>query len=273
MSAQFCLQRTRGSSAPSNLILIFYAFSREVSALKRRLGNRTPLNLTGLSGFRIRAQGGEVAFVATGIGMKRARAIARQALTALPETELVIATGVVGALSGGLRPGDIVIADRAIRARADSSHPEQVLAVDAALVDRCERALHRAGLASSTGAILTSMRVIPNALEKRSAKQNSGAIAVDMESAAIAIEATARGLPFAIVRTVIDSLEDEIFGAELADDEGRVKPLATANYLVRNPGAFLKIPWMLRNLSLATRALAEAIEVLIDAGSPTHEGG
>ena len=248
------------------MILIFYAFSREVSALKRRLGNRTPLNLKGLSGFRIRSDRGEVTFVATGIGIKRARAIARQALSALPETELVIATGVVGALSGGLRPGDIVIADRAIKARQDSPHPEQVLQVDPAIVDRCERTLHRAGLASSTGAILTSMRIIPNGAEKRIAKQHSGSIAVDMESAGIAIEATARGIPFAIVRTVIDSLEDEIFGAELAGEDGRVKPLAAANYLVRNPGAFLKIPWMLRNLALATRALADAIEAIIRDG-------
>jgi len=112
------------------------------------------------------------------------------------------------------------------------------------------------------------MRVIPNAAEKRAAKQDSGAIAVDMESAAIAIEATARGIPFAIVRTVIDSLEDEIFGAEMADEQGRVKPLAAANYLVRNPGAFLKIPWMIRNLALATRALADAIEALIKALPP-----
>jgi adenosylhomocysteine nucleosidase len=250
------------------LILIFYAFSREVSALKRRMGNRSPLNLKGLSGFRVRTERGEVAFVATGIGMKRARAIARQALAAMPETQLVIATGVVGALSGGLRPGDIVIADRALKAREDSAHPEQVLPVDSATIDLCERILHRAGLDSSTGAILSSMRVIPNAAEKRAAKQHSGAIAVDMESAAIAIEATARGVPFAIVRTVIDSLEDEVFGAEMADEQGRVKPLAAANYLVRNPGAFLKIPWMLRNLTLATRALADAIEALIKTLPP-----
>jgi adenosylhomocysteine nucleosidase len=248
------------------LILIFYAFSREVSALKRRLRNSTPLNLKGLSGFRIRTERGEVAFVATGIGMRRARAIARQALSALPDTELVIGTGIVGALSGGLRPGDIVIADRAMKARADSSHPEHVVSIDPATLEHCERALHAAGLESSTGAILTSLRVIPNAAAKRAAKQHSGAIAVDMESAAIAIESAARGIPFAIVRTVVDSLEDEIFGAEIADEQGRVKPLAAANYLLRNPGAVLKIPWMIRNLALATRALADAIEALIYAG-------
>jgi len=253
------------------LILIFYAFSREVSALKRRLKNRSELNLKGLSGFRTHTGRGEVAFVATGIGMKRGRAIARQALSALPDTELVIGTGVVGALSGGLRPGDIVIADRAMKAREDSAHPEHVLPVDPATLNYCERTLHAAGLASSTGAILSSLRVIPNAEGKRAAKQHSGAIAVDMESAAIAGEATARGIPFAIVRTVIDSLEDEIFGAEMADEEGHVKPLAAANYLVRNPSAVLKIPWMIRNLALASRALADAIEALINVGPPSRE--
>jgi adenosylhomocysteine nucleosidase len=250
------------------LILIFYAFSREVAPLKRRLGSRMPLNLKGLSGFRIRTERGEVAFVATGIGMIRSRTIARLALSALPETELVIGTGVAGALSGGLRPGDIVIADRALKAREDTAHPEQVVPVDPAIVAFCEDTLHRAGLESSTGAILSSSRVVPNASAKRAAKQHSGAIAVDMESAAIALEAVARGVPFAIVRTVIDSLEDEVFGAEIADAEGRVRPLAAANYLARNPGAVLKIPWMIRNLALATRALADAIEALIISDRP-----
>jgi len=91
---------------------------------------------------------------------------------------------------------------------------------------------------------------------------------VDMESAAIALEAAARGVPFAIVRTVIDSLDDEIFGAEVADEMGRVKPLAAAGYLARNPGAFLKIPSMIRNLALATHSLADAIEALIKAELP-----
>ena len=253
------------------MILIFYAFSREVAALKRRLPGRTALNLKGLSGFRIRTESSEVAFVATGIGMKRSRAITRLALSALPETQLVIGTGVAGALSGGLRPGDIVIADRAMKAREDGPHPEHVVPIDRVTLEYCERTLHAAGLASSTGAILSSPRVIPNGVAKRAAKQHSGAIAVDMESAAIAAEASARGVPFAIVRTVIDSLDDEIFGAAMADEEGRVKPLAAANYLMRNPGAVLKLPWMIRNLALATRALADAMEALINAGPPARE--
>jgi adenosylhomocysteine nucleosidase len=262
------LQRGRGSSSYIILIIIFYAFSREVAALKRRLRSRTPLNHKGLHGFRIRAESGEVAFIATGIGMRRAGEIARHALAALPQTDLVIGTGVAGALSGGLRPGDIVIADRVVTAREDTAHPEHVFPIGAEVIDHCERVLRARGLEFSTGGILSSHRVIPNPQSKRIAKEQSGAIAVDRERGAIAFEAAARGIPFAMVRSIIDSLEDEIFGAEIADERGRVKPIAAANYLVRNPGAFLKLPAMLRNLALATRSLADAIEALCFVGPP-----
>ena len=250
------------------MTLIFYAFSREVAALKRRLKNRAALHLDGLNGFRAVNRAGEIALIATGLGMRRSKDVVRRALAEFPRAEFIIGTGIVGALSGGLRPGDIVIADRLVRTREDSTHPEHVVPVDREIIDHCERVLQAAGLQFSTGAILTARAVLPSADAKRLAKKNSGAIAVDMESVAIALAATSRGIPFAVVRTVMDSLEDEIFGAEVADEEGQVRPLAAANYLVRNPGAFLKMPRMLRNLSHATKSLADAIEALSLAGPP-----
>ncbi|HSR57938.1 MAG TPA: hypothetical protein VLL57_07095, partial [Candidatus Binataceae bacterium] len=76
------------------------------------------------------------------------------------------------------------------------------------------------------------------------------------------------GLPFVVVRTVMDSLEDEVFGAEVADEHGRIRPLAATSYLVRNPGTFLKLPRMLRNLALAGKSLADAIEALTLGAAP-----
>ncbi len=250
------------------MIVVFYAFSREVRALRRRLRQRAPLDRHGLRGFRADSAAGEIAFVATGIGMRNAREITRRALSFFPQTELVIGTGVAGALSRGLRPGDIVLANRVLKSREDSAHPEHVLEVGPEELQHCERVLREAGLSFSTGAILTAARVVPDAAAKRLAKEQSGAIAVDMESAAIAYEAASRGVPFAVVRTVMDSVEDEVFAAEVADPQGRVKPLTATNYLVRNPGALIKLPRMLFNLNLAARALADAIEALSLSGAP-----
>lgn len=250
------------------MIIVFYAFSREVGALKRRLKQRAPLNRHGLRGFRAISEAGEIAFVATGIGIRNARETTRRALSYFPQTELVIGTGVAGALSRGLRPGDIVVANRVLKSREDSAHPEHVLEIGPEELEHCEHVLREAGLSFSTGAILTTGRVVPDATAKRLAKEQSGAIAVDMESAGIAYEAASRGIPFVVVRTVMDSVEDEVFAAEVADEQGRVKALAATNYLVRNPGALMKLPRMLFNLTLAARSLADAIEALSLHGAP-----
>jgi adenosylhomocysteine nucleosidase len=250
------------------LILVFYAFSREVAALKRRLKERTQLKSGGLDGFRTIVGGRDIAFVATGIGLRRAREAARRALSAFPEASLVIGTGVAGALSRGLKAGDIVIADRVIRARSDSAHPEHIFPVAEREVEHCEHALASAGLACSTGAILTSGRVLADGPAKRLAKEQSGAIAVDMESAAIVFEATSRGVPFAVVRTIMDAADEEVLGPEIADQKGRIRPLTVAAYLASNPRAIAKIPALVRNLARATKSLASAMEALAQSPPP-----
>ena len=248
------------------MILLLYAFAREIAPFKRRLQHRVPLALDGLHGFRAEVGGKEFAAVAHGIGHKRATETARRAFDLIPNAELVIGTGVVGALSGGLKPGDLVLSDRTIMIHADSRVDEQVTAVSAEHVRAIGRSLANAGIAYSTGAILTSHRVLASGTEKRRAKESTGAIAVDMETAAIAAEATARGLPFVAIRAVLDEVDDEIFGAEMADEDGNVKPLAATSFLLRNPATMLKLPRMIRNLSRATASIADALIAI------AHEG-
>jgi adenosylhomocysteine nucleosidase len=248
------------------LILLFYAFAREIAPFKRRLHNRAPLALDGLHGFRAEVGGKEFAVVGHGIGHKRATETAHRAFDLIPGAELVIGTGVVGALSGGLKPGDLVLCDRTIMIHGDGRVGEQVANVSAEHLRAIGRSLANAGIAYSTGAILTSHRVLATGAEKRRAKESTGAIAVDMETAAIAAEATARALPFVAIRAVLDEVDDEIFGAEMADENGRVKPLAATSFLLRNPATMLKLPRMIRNLSRATASIADALNAI------AHEG-
>ena len=48
--------------------------------------------------------------------------------------------------------------------------------------------------------------------------------------------------------------------------EGNVNPLGATAFLVRNPATVLKLPRMIRNLSRATTAIADALEAI------AHEG-
>jgi len=249
------------------LILLFYAFAREIAPFKRRLHNRTPLALDGLHGFRAEIGGKKFAVVGHGIGHRRTTETARRAFELVPGAELVIGTGVVGALSSGLKPGDLVLADRILTIDADGRVDEQVSTAGDAHIRAIGRSLARAGIAYSTGAILTSHRVLATSAEKRRAKTITGAIAVDMETAAIAAEASLRGLPFVAIRAVLDEVDDEVVGAAMADQDGNVKPLAATSYLLRNPATMLKLPRMMRNLSRATASIADALTAIAHEGN------
>ncbi|HUA35026.1 MAG TPA: hypothetical protein VMA09_15565 [Candidatus Binataceae bacterium] len=250
------------------LTLVFYAFGREVADFKRRVKHRTPLPHRDLRGFRTEIGGRDVAVVATGIGHLRALESVRLAFQVLPAPEMVIGTGVVGALSYGLRPGDIVLADRIIHKRDEEAEPEHIAAVNETHLRDVGRYLKVAGLQYSTGPILTSHRVLVSGDEKRRAKEETGAIAVDMETAALAAEAVARGIPFAVMRTVLDHIDDEIAGTEMTDDRGRVRPLRATGHLLRNPTMLFKLPKLLRNMGLASAALANALEAIAHRGRP-----
>jgi nucleoside phosphorylase len=219
-----------------------------------------------LHGFRAELGGKNFTVVGHGIGRSRASDSARRAFDLIPGAELVIGTGVAGALSSGLKPGDLVLCDRILTIHSDGQVAEQVTAGGDAHIHAVGHSLAIAGIPYSTGAILTSSRVLATGAEKRRAKETTGAIAVDMETAAIAAEAAQRGIPFVAIRAVLDEVDDEVVGAAMADEDGNVRKLAATSYLLRNPATMLKLPRLISNLSRATSAIADALTAI------AHEG-
>ncbi|MGC1678720.1 MAG: hypothetical protein WA740_14425 [Candidatus Binataceae bacterium] len=249
------------------MIILFYAFARELAPLRRRLKSRRTIGDPHLRGFRAQLGATEIIGVATGIGFARTEIAARRAFDLFPNAQLVLGTGVAGALSSGLSAGDLIVPDRILSSRENGAI-EQIAAIDEAMLSELGGDLRTAGISYSTGALLTSHRVLGTGADKRAMEQNTGAIAVDMETAALALEARARGVRFAVVRAVMDSVDDEIVGAEMADENGKVRPLQAANFLLRNPRVITRIPRMMQSLNCATRALAAALEAIA-----THNGG
>jgi adenosylhomocysteine nucleosidase len=126
-------------------------------------------------------------------------------------------------------------------------------------------ALERSGRPSVGGTIFTSRKPLSRIADKARAAELSGAIAVDMESAAIALEAAARGVPYVCMRTILDHAGEDIAGAELADENGRVRPLAALRMIFRNPSVVTGGIRLLRDLRVATRAMGEAVAVALTA--------
>ncbi|HLW71248.1 MAG TPA: hypothetical protein VKS22_11575 [Candidatus Binataceae bacterium] len=243
------------------MILIFCAFGGEYGPLRARL--RNPVNLDGgLRGARGELSGRAATIVVSGVGLRRARETAARAFATIAGIDTVILTGVAGALHGDLKIGGVVIGERLTLRRELEFAAAHTIEVAPELVEKLATALRRVGIDHMRGTILTSRRAIATAADKLRAQGAFDAIAVDMESAVIADEATRRGLPFICVRTIMDTAAQNLEGAMLADDDGRVRVLKATRALIGNPrmiGASIRL---LRNLRVATAAMVEAVEAV-----------
>ena len=132
----------------------------------------------------------------TGMGPKSAqRAVARAVEEPALHGASVLTTGFCAGLAPGIRAGDVVV--------ADDGHESEALAaaLKAALADR--------GHTVHTGTLAESDHVVRGA--ERAALAATGAIAVDMESAAMRRAALAAGAHrVAAARVVVDTPEQEL---------------------------------------------------------------
>lgn len=149
------------------------------------------------------AAGGPVTVLRTGMGPKAAeRSVTRVLADPALGGAAVLATGFCAGLAPGMHPGDLVVAEET----RDPRSPVACVATDR-LVKELARAVP--GRTVHTGPLTGSDHVV-RGLE-RAALLATGAIAVDMESAATLLGAVCTGpRPVAAVRVVVDAPEHEL---------------------------------------------------------------
>lgn len=105
--------------------------------------------------------------------------------------------------------------------------------------------------------MLCSPQVLASADDKRAAAAQHGAVAVEMEGAAIATLGTARGVPFISVRAILDTAATELrhAGRFMDPHTGAVKPLVLAGYLATHPGMLAELLAMQRMMRAAQTSL------------------
>jgi adenosylhomocysteine nucleosidase len=159
----------------------------------------------------------------------------------------LISIGVAGGLSPELRPGDVVVASSVITAgRTSQTCRDWSRSILNAIPD----AYHKPVFASDT--------TITSVLEKKALWNATRAAAVDMESGLTAEIAAQYGLPFAVLRVVLDPAHRAIPPSALAGarDDGETDPWAVVKALARRPG---DLPGLLR-LAADTRKASEALQ-------------
>lgn len=193
----------------------------------------------------------EVHLIKTGIGPAAASSAA-QAILSEVALDAVVSTGYAGGL-GPAGIGDVIVGTD-VRDWT-TEQPQAIFRADPALLAIARIAAGEAKLAWSAGTVVTVARVLCLAVEKRALAQASGAIAVDMESAAIAMAAASRNVPFLLIRAVSDRVGEDLpmdFNLWLTPG-GRARSLAL---LVRQPSILCALFRMKRQVEQGSQNLA-----------------
>ncbi len=152
-------------------------------------------------GFTIREgglQGRRVVVILSGTGRQNA-ATASEVLIDGHRPRRVVSAGFAGALSPQLKRNDILIADRLIDVSTGAEMPVGPLGP----AGGDSGGMHR-------GALLTSDHVVRLPDEKRSFFERYGALAVEMETFAVATVCRRREVPFSSIRVINDTADERL---------------------------------------------------------------
>ncbi len=214
-------------------VAIVVALQREVSPLVRMKDWR--VNEKAHAGRRFRFfENDDKVIVCGGIGAEPARRAA-EAVIALYGPNVIYSAGFAGALAPELKVGDIL-------------HPARVVnAGDASSV----------AIAPGDG-VLVSFGSVASPEQKAKLRASFAAQAVDMEAAAVARAAEARGMAFAVVKVISDPYDFTFPPMDrFVDFEGRFHDAQFAFFTASRPWLWLKVAQMAKNSNHASRALCD----------------
>jgi len=200
---------THGAAGLLKRVGIFAATRWEQAAVSRAIVVEE--NIRGGAGCIIGRRGACRVYVfRTGIGPVKAEAVSLNALTAHP-VDLAISSGFACALTSSCI-GDVLIGTDVTFCGDEARNVEQggTIPCSVELRTLASEVAHRMGLEGRTGRIVSTGRILWLAEEKRRLASGTGAIGLDMESAAIGMAAQARHVPFLVARTVSDLLDEDL---------------------------------------------------------------
>ncbi len=190
----------------------------------------------------------EVLVLHTGMGPERARGRLAMYLDALPITS-VISAGYAGGLDPVLETGSILIGE-------NYSTPEWAAQV---------MALH--GEAVVAGRLKTSAVMLETPAEKAAFAQQTGAAAVDMETASLWALCQERGIPMLSVRAISDPADQELavpFSVCFDAEKERPRPAALIKFLFHHPSRLRPFIEFVNGMKQVREQLAQTLTTLVE---------
>ena len=111
------------------------------------------------------------------------------------------------------------------------------------------------------GAVYSGGSIVVTAAEKQALFERTGAAAVDLESAAVAVQAARHAIPFAVLRAICDPANRSLPQAALValDPSGRISPWKVARMAAKRPAELPALIGLATDAARARRALSRRI--------------
>jgi adenosylhomocysteine nucleosidase len=202
--------------------------------------------------------------IRSGVGWENAYAAANRLIR--QGAGALISLGLSGGLSAGLRPGDLIVAQRFLM--SDGRALEGSWESPAAAAEQMHALLAAAGLSVQSGCILSTRDAVLSADRKAVLLKRFGALAVDMESAAVARAAAEAGLTSLACRVVCDPAHRSVPSALFAalSREGRLRPSEIMAALLGRPALLLDMLILAVQAGRACQSLQAAWRILVRSG-------
>ncbi|MBQ9388384.1 MAG: 5'-methylthioadenosine/adenosylhomocysteine nucleosidase [Lachnospiraceae bacterium] len=221
------------------MIGIIGAMDVEIENLRSELAGANMREICGFTFYTGKMQGREVAVVKCGIGKVNAARCAQLLIDSFCP-EVIINTGIAGALADDLDVGDVIISERLVQYDVDGTGLGYAkgylftgISPDEPTYFRADERVMGALLSSAKkiaadrkvrcGTIATADIFVSSSVLKNRIHDEFGADVAEMEGAAIAQTAQYAGIPFAVLRTASDKADGSAdvdmasFGKEASD--------------------------------------------------------
>ena len=259
------------------MIAIVAALDAELSALERRARVARCPSPSWLTIGEGTLAGRRVLLARTGMGSARAQE-ATAVLIQRHNPEAILSTGFAGSLVGELRAAHLVIARRVYALEEPLQEgPLTVpngLACDPALVELAVAAARQRSLAFSEGNSLTVPQVVRRPEVKRRIGDCLPVEMVEMESYWVGRVAADQGIPFLVVRAVLDEVGNRLPDLpSIIDETGAVARSRALRHLLSRPQQAPALIRLAASAHRASRRLAVFAEAFVDIFATSHSRG
>lgn len=225
-------------------IAIIGAIKDEIAGIKKEMRITNTLRWPTGNAFAGTWRGVPIVLVRSGMGCDRARRALAE-IAGKYTLERIISIGYAGALDPSLKVGDVVVADQVVYYETLKSY-----SLDGELLGTMPEV--------TRGTLLTVDQVVATPPEKKALREKYSAVAVEMETFALAEETQARNLPFASVRAITDTADQELIDcSHLVEADGEVSKLKAGWHVLTHPGDLKGMIDLGKHAKTATASLTE----------------